>query len=144
MEAVYAGMYSKRNLFEMSRPLFKEIRTITVVILIGMFTAFDGIGQSQINGTIQDVSGKPVPYANVLLRTELDSSMTKGAISNGSGDYIFTDIPKGDYFVEVTILGYAKTYSPVFRFLGREKGYSWPPIPISLGIAKSKEPEREK
>ncbi|MFO7826593.1 MAG: carboxypeptidase-like regulatory domain-containing protein [Cyclobacterium sp.] len=103
-----------------------------------MLTAFDGIGQSQINGTIQDVSGKPVPYANVLLRTELDSSLTKGAISNESGDYIFTDIPKGEYFVEVTILGYAKNYSPVFRFLGTEKRVFMATYTYKFGNSKIK------
>ena len=77
--------------------------------------------QGMIRGHIHDSQTKGISYANVLLRTELDSSMIKGAISDESGNYVFTDIPKGEYFVEVTILGYAKSYSPLFAFLGTEK-----------------------
>jgi outer membrane receptor protein involved in Fe transport len=77
--------------------------------------------QGVIEGNIHDSQAKGIAYANVLLMNEPDSSMIKGAISDESGNYILTDIPKGQYFVEVTILGYEKGYSPIFGFSGTEK-----------------------
>jgi hypothetical protein len=92
---------------------------IGLILLSFLFTS--GFAQGVIRGNIHDSQAKGISYANVLLRTELDSSMIKGAISDESGNYVFTDIPKGEYFVEVTNLGYARSYSPVFPFLGTEK-----------------------
>jgi len=81
-------------------------------------TAFS---QGIIQGKVHDSQAKEMSFANVLLWDKPDSSMVKGVVSDESGNYIFTDIPQGEYFVEVHILGYAKTYSPVFSFLGTEK-----------------------
>jgi hypothetical protein len=96
------------------------MKTLICFILL-TFLVTPGFSQGVIQGNIHDSQAKGISYANILLRTELDSAMIKGAISDESGNYVFTDIPKGDYFVEVTILGYAKSYSPVFVFLGTEK-----------------------
>jgi hypothetical protein len=93
--------------------------SIGLILLSFLFTS--GFSQGVIQGYIHDSQAKGISYANVLLKTELDSSMIKGAISDESGNYVFTDIPKGEYFVEVTNLGYARSYSPVFPFLGTEK-----------------------
>nr|MBI1229477.1 TonB-dependent receptor plug domain-containing protein [Cytophagales bacterium] len=92
---------------------------LLLILLASCVTS--GFSQGVIQGKIQDSQSKGISFANVLLRTEVDSSMIKGTISDELGDYKFTDIPKGDYFVEVTILGYAKSYSPLFAFFGNEK-----------------------
>jgi len=96
------------------------MKTLIWFILLTIF-ATSGFSQGVIQGNIHDSQTKGISYANILLRTELDSAMIKGAISDESGNYVFTDIPKGEYFVEVTILGYSRSYSPVFLFLGTEK-----------------------
>ena len=36
------------------------------LILLGLSTAFNGIGKSKINGILQDVSGRPITFANVV------------------------------------------------------------------------------
>ncbi|WP_194775260.1 TonB-dependent receptor family protein [Pararhodonellum marinum] len=77
--------------------------------------------QGVIQGKIYDSQSEEVSFANVLLWNIPDSSMVKGVISDESGYFVFTEIPKGKYYVEVFMLGYAKTYSPVFGFLGTEK-----------------------
>ncbi|WP_373493888.1 TonB-dependent receptor domain-containing protein [Aquiflexum sp.] len=77
--------------------------------------------QGVIQGKVHDSRAKEISFANVLLRNKPDSSVVNGVISDESGNYIFTEIPKGEYYVEVFILGYAKTYTPVFSFLGTEK-----------------------
>jgi hypothetical protein len=80
-----------------------------------------GFSQGIIQGKVHDAQAKEMSFANVLLWNKPDSSMVKGVVSDESGNYIFSEIPKGEYFVEVHILGYAKTHSPVFSFLGTEK-----------------------
>ncbi len=94
------------------------------------FLITPGISQGVIQGKVHDSRAKEMPFANVLLWNMPDSSMVKGVISDESGNYIFTEIPKGEYYIEVNILGYAKTFSPVFRFSGAEKNNLAPIIMV--------------
>jgi hypothetical protein len=96
------------------------MKVFFIIILISFFVS-NGFSQGVIMGKVHDPQSKGVAFANVLLWNKPDSAMVKGVISDDSGNYIFTEIPKGEYYVEVHILGYAKTHSPVFNFLGTEK-----------------------
>lgn len=89
--------------------------------LLISFIAFNSYSQSLIQGKINDSGYKPIPYANVLLKNKLDSIMVKGAITDETGSYIFTDVTKGEYFVEAIFLGYAKSYSDEFSYSGTGK-----------------------
>ncbi|MDO9553493.1 TonB-dependent receptor family protein [Rhodonellum sp.] len=91
---------------------------LPVLFFLLISTAFS---QGIIQGKVHDSQAKEMSFANVLLWNKPDSAMVKGVVSDESGSYIFTEIPKGEYYVEVHILGYAKTHSPVFSFLGTEK-----------------------
>lgn len=77
--------------------------------------------QGMIQGKVHDTQAKGISYANVLLRSPIDSVLIKGAISDESGNFFFEEIPKGEYFVETFFLGYTKSYSAVFSFSGTEK-----------------------
>lgn len=94
---------------------------VPLIAILLCLLASSVFSQGTIQGNVHDSQKKGISYASILLRNEPDSSLIKGAISDDSGNYVFTDIPKGQYYVEVTILGYAKSYSPVFPFLGTEK-----------------------
>jgi hypothetical protein len=80
-----------------------------------------GYSQGLIQGKIYDLQAKGISYANVLLRSEGDSSLVKGAITDEGGVYILSDIPRCEYFVETFFMGYAKFYSSVFNFSGTGK-----------------------
>ncbi|HSI75156.1 MAG TPA: TonB-dependent receptor, partial [Lunatimonas sp.] len=100
---------------------YSNLLKVPFIVILLCLLASSVFCQGMIHGKVYDSQKKGISHANVLLRNEPDSSMIKGAISGESGNYVFTDIPNGQYFVEVTILGYARSYSPVFPFLGTEK-----------------------
>jgi hypothetical protein len=93
------------------------------LLLSGLFSFLitTSFSQGIIQGKVQDSQAKEISFANVLLWNKPDSSMMKGAISDESGNYIFSEIPKGEYYVEVHNLGYAKSYTTVFNFSGTGK-----------------------
>jgi hypothetical protein len=95
-----------------------KILLLPVLFSLLVNTAFS---QGVIQGKIHNVQTKGIPYANVLLRNEGDSALVKGVISDESGNYIFSEIPKGEYYVEFFLLGYAKTFTPAFTFPGTGK-----------------------
>ncbi|MFN4144515.1 MAG: outer membrane beta-barrel protein [Runella sp.] len=70
--------------------------------------------QTKITGTVQDQSGKAIPFANVLLLKAQDSTLAKGAITNETGQYEFENVARGRYVVMAQQLGYEKAYSASF------------------------------
>jgi hypothetical protein len=96
------------------------MKTFILLIFLSILIT-PSFSQGVIQGKVQDSGAKKISFANVLLWNKPDSSMMKGVVSDESGNYIFREIPKGEYYVEVNILGYGKTYSPAFNFLGTEK-----------------------
>jgi len=92
----------------------KTLLMITVLSLLATCAFAQGV----IQGKINDMQAKGISYANVLLKSEADSILFKGAIADESGGYVFEEIQQGKYFVEIVMMGYANAYSPVFNFLG--------------------------
>ncbi|ERM82008.1 hypothetical protein P872_07585 [Rhodonellum psychrophilum GCM71 = DSM 17998] len=96
------------------------MKTLILPVLFSLLitTAFS---QGIIQGKVHDSQAKEMSFANVLLWNKPDSAMVKGVVSDESGSYIFTEIPKGEYYVEVYNLGYTKSSTPVFSFSGTGK-----------------------
>src|SRR5438445_9852541 len=58
-------------------------------------------------GTVTDVSGAVVPGTKVEIR-EVNTGSTRSIISNESGNYVFADLPPGQYQVSVEKQGFKK------------------------------------
>ena len=60
-----------------------------------------------LSGIIKDGKTKAVlPYANVVLKTEKDSVLITGTITNEEGLFSLTDVKKGNYILVVSSIGY--------------------------------------
>ncbi|MDE5575470.1 MAG: outer membrane beta-barrel protein [Bacteroidales bacterium] len=68
-----------------------------------------------IAGRVHDKeSASGIPFANVVLVKASDSTQVMGTASSDSGYFQFRKIPAGTYFVQVAVLGYHRSNSPVF------------------------------
>ncbi|MGC2248127.1 MAG: carboxypeptidase regulatory-like domain-containing protein, partial [Terriglobales bacterium] len=65
------------------------------------------ISFAQLNGTIEDPSGRTIPGAAVTLRN-LDTNQTYSSTSNTSGFYVVPSLPPGRYELTVQNAGFAK------------------------------------
>ncbi len=81
-------------------------RFLLVVVSICFYLESDG--QSQINGNIQDISGKPIAFANVMLLSPIDSLVIKGSVSQENGNFLLDQIEENNYLLSVSLLGYNK------------------------------------
>jgi len=89
----------------MKTPLF------TIIFSLFMSLAF---GQSEINGNIHDVNGKNIAFANVILKNTQDSTkIVKGTITDLKGNYVFSDVPDGQYIVWVSSMGYQSRFDTI-------------------------------
>jgi hypothetical protein len=92
------------------------------MFLVLMFFSISPLfSQGVIIGKVHDSQSKGLAFANVLLKSVPDSLLVKGIITDEIGNYVFSEVPKGEYFVEVFLMGYAKSYTPGFNFSGKEK-----------------------
>ena len=99
------------------------------MILICFLTLTSLFSSAQdISGIIKDESGKGLFGASITLQKAKDSSMVKVAITNKEGNYSFSNINQGKYFVVVSNIGYANNQSAIFDYDG--SAYSIPTIDL--------------
>ena len=72
----------------------------------------------QITGNVKDDQGKALSGATVTLKKVKDSALVKLAATNATGQYSFTGINAGSYFVAVSFTGHAPKTSTAFEVSG--------------------------
>ena len=85
----------------------------TIFALLSL-NSFKTNAQGKISGQITDDKSKIVEFASVTLLKAKDSTLVKGALSDGSGSFEFEKIPLGEYLVSISQMGYKKFYNPKF------------------------------
>lgn len=61
----------------------------------------------EITGTVvDDMDGTPIPYANIVLKNNLDSSYVSGTISNIDGQFSIPVLNRKESFISVSYVGY--------------------------------------
>ncbi len=87
------------------------MKTILFTILSIAISVTSTLAQATLSGAVHDLSGKPLPFANVALLNARDSTVTKGTASDQQGTYAFENVRTGRYIMRATAVGYQKVYS---------------------------------
>ncbi|HET6205171.1 MAG TPA: TonB-dependent receptor [Terracidiphilus sp.] len=82
--------------------------TFLMVLLMQSKYASAQVDQGAITGTVTDSSGAVVPDADVIL-LNTDQGLTLQTKSNSSGGYTFSPVRVGNYSIDVSAKGFAKT-----------------------------------
>jgi outer membrane receptor protein involved in Fe transport len=87
----------------------KLIQFLFAVILLT--SCFITSGQSSFKGgikgrIIETESHEPVEFATASLFKTIDSSLVKGAVTNKQGQFSFSQIQGGKYYIQINCLGY--------------------------------------
>lgn len=86
-----------------------------ILITFCFFCIVNNIMAQKITGKVIDAENHPAEFANVLLLQKADSSLVKGALVAENGTFeIEGELPKGPYFVKVTLMGDATFFTPLF------------------------------
>jgi iron complex outermembrane receptor protein len=86
-----------------------------LTLLLSLLLSYRLLQAQEVSGSTFDTQGKPLAGASVTLKRDKDSSVVKLGVSNIAGEYQLTAIPSGQYFVNISHIGYASRNSPVFR-----------------------------
>jgi len=94
----------------------KRIKIVLGIISqLLIFTISKAQVNVSISGIIKDKNSKIIlPYVNVVLKSERDSGFYSGTITNQEGRFSLTKIKSGNYFIEVSFVGYATTRKYIF------------------------------
>ncbi len=92
--------------------LIISFRKRTLFFLVILFVP--GIVLAQIQGSVHNIDNTPLPFANVMLLNQKDSSVVTGMMATDEGIYSLTNFRPGTYIIGVSMLGYKPAYSPPF------------------------------
>ena len=90
----------------------KGNKAVNLLLLFILIPSFSLLAQNKgsIKGNIVDEETKnPVGYTSIALYTVDDSNLVSGVISDENGDFLLADVPNGDYYIDISYLGYQKT-----------------------------------
>ncbi len=88
---------------------------LTFFIVTAFFLNTKAQTDVTISGIIKDKGAKTVlPYVNVVLKTEDDSSFVSGTVTNETGRFLLSNIKKGNYFLEVSYIGFITAKQSLF------------------------------
>jgi len=107
------------------------IKSLILILLIFSCNLF-GQSNYSITGTVKDSNKNDLPFANLLLLKQNDSSFVKGVVSNEKGNYKFDFIDKGSYIILTSMIGFPSTYSELIRM---DKDYQLEILLIDQGEA---------
>ena len=79
------------------------MKTLNVFLLL-LFLSSRAL--AQLSGKVTDARGEGVPFVNVLLLNAVDSSLTKGAITDDAGAYRLENIAAGEYLLRLSAVGF--------------------------------------
>lgn len=84
-----------------------KITSLTIIILFAQIVLFGQNKTVTLSGKIQETTKKTVlPYVNIVLKIQKDSSFVAGTISNEDGFFTLSGIKKGNYILETSLIGY--------------------------------------
>jgi iron complex outermembrane receptor protein len=92
----------------------KKLILLTLPLLLCVAIA----NAQQVKGSVKDEQGKALSGATVALKKVKDSALVKLAATNTSGEYSFTGINAGSYFLAVSYTGHVARNSPSFEVSG--------------------------
>src|SRR5262252_10982709 len=86
-------------------------RTLRVLGVLGLLAIAAVPARAQITtgtvaGTVKDAQGGVIPGATVVLISESQGTKSQPQVTNSSGDYVFPNVPRDTYTVDVSMEGF--------------------------------------
>lgn len=86
-----------------------------LILQISFFSFSNAQTNVTVSGIVKDKNSKAVlPFVNVVLKTEKDSTFVSGTVTNEEGRFTLSKIKSGNYFLEVSYIGFEKKRQTLF------------------------------
>ena len=84
-----------------------------ILFLLGLLPLALTSQTYQITGSVRDMEGAPIPFANVLLLRASDSLQVRGSSADDEGRFTLTQVPADLYYLKATYFGYGSILVPL-------------------------------
>ncbi len=100
----------------MYRKVIQALRASLVLVFSAFLACVAGaqVEQGRFVGQVTDPQGAVITGASVKL-TNTGTNIVQTAVTNGTGEYVITPVPTGQYILSVTAPGFAKTTTSVIE-----------------------------
>lgn len=85
---------------------------VFILLWIGLFSVCYANAQQVITGQVADQSGRPIPFANVLILAATDSALVTGGVTDESGSFRLEAGPSAG-LLKVSFIGFEDKYLPL-------------------------------
>jgi iron complex outermembrane recepter protein len=90
-----------------------QMHKLLVLFLLSPFSKI--YSQNSVSGNVSDSSGVAIPFCPLGLFNSSDSTLIKGNLSDSAGNYKFTGLTPGIYFIKYSYVGYKNFSSEAFN-----------------------------
>lgn len=99
----------------MSRKILLAVLILSSVAIYG--SSETGFLPDPKPGTVEGViidslDGIPLQYANITLHNSVDSSFAAGSATGIKGEFLFPNLPEGNYYLKISYMGYVSKFIP--------------------------------
>jgi len=109
-------------------------RSFVVLFLCASASAAHAqITAATISGTIKDATGGVLPGADVVVKN-LDTGISRAAVSNSDGAFTLPGLPPGKYEVRVELAGFSTSAQTVELAVAQQAGLN-----VTLAVAATQE-----
>jgi hypothetical protein len=81
-------------------------RMLWIILVLFPYGILQGQNTFSIQGQIKDEQDRALPYANIALYQQADSSFISGTISDPEGEFMLAHSSQGHYYLTVSFVGY--------------------------------------
>jgi outer membrane receptor protein involved in Fe transport len=122
----------------------KLFRLLLLILFVYSFNAI--MAQAQNSGRVsgkllESVAKNPIGFASVGLFSAKDSSLISGATSAEDGNFALENIAFGNYFLKITLVGYAPKFLPNLVLSAAQPNLHLNSIPVVSNTKKLSEVE---
>ncbi|MFG4003405.1 TonB-dependent receptor domain-containing protein [Flavobacterium aquidurense] len=92
-----------------------KIILVLSFLVMKIFNVTAQNNSATLSGLIKDKTSKvPLPYVNIVLKSARDQKFLFGTVTAEDGRFNFTDVPSGNYLLEINATGYKLKLQKVF------------------------------
>ncbi len=91
---------------------------IKIILTVFLFLLSVASTAQEIKGLLSNKSNKPIAGATVTLHLKSDSGSARSTVTSNNGDFKFSSLAKGDYFIKIRSVVSGDTTLPAFPFDG--------------------------
>ncbi len=110
----------------------KKLLSVIVMLLAGAALNAQPI-TGKISGTVLTAAGKPLADASIVL-SEKDGKAVKGTISDSLGNYEFTRVQPGTYYITASASGAGESKSPAIKIDSVNRQLTAAPLQLNIAV----------